>query len=335
MCQSDDHVSSPTHTSSPRRTVQLVDRACPTCGSRAHRVEAAGPDWEYGSCDGVFNFVACAECSTLYLEPRPASDDFDVIYPQTYYTRGGTRAAAPSAVAAAWRTVERRRTRDILRLVEPGRRRVLDVGCGDGRLLATLRRTPAARGWHLVGIEPALSDEARSAAVDLDLELHEGLYEAARFGRDAFDLVVAQQVIEHVVDPGAALAKMRDELRPGGHAILDTPNADGLDRALFRRSLWGGYHFPRHMTLFTPVTLAELAGRVGLDVVEVRPLLSPVFWVTSLHNAAVALGLPRAVTSRVTYRSLPLVALATLLDAPVLALTGRTSNMRAILRRRA
>jgi 2-polyprenyl-3-methyl-5-hydroxy-6-metoxy-1,4-benzoquinol methylase len=313
-----------------------VDRHCPTCGSGskpAARVVAAGRDYEYETCTNVFNFVACGACGTLYLSPGPARGDLGAIYPDDYYTRSeASGRGAGTLVRAAWGLVERRRAARLAVLLGAGRRRILDIGCGDGRLLRVLRRLGGA-DWVLEGIEYGLSDEAIRGAALAGIELRAGLHEEIDLGASRYDLIVAQQVIEHALDPGAMLTKIRRELVPGGHVVLDTPSCDGIDRALFGTRYWGGYHFPRHMTLFTPETLAVLARRCGLEVVLVKKLLSPVFWIMTLHNVGVGVGLPRRLTSRLTYRSLPLLALATAIELPNLALLGRTSNMRAVLRK--
>jgi SAM-dependent methyltransferase len=42
-------------------------------------------------------------------------------------------------------------------------------------------------------------------------------------GRGTFDVVICEQVIEHVVDPCAAARNLRDLCRPGGHVVVSTP----------------------------------------------------------------------------------------------------------------
>jgi SAM-dependent methyltransferase len=311
---------------------------CPGCGDDggAREEVARGLDYEYGTCANEFAFVRCGRCATVWLSPRPARDDLPAVYPAHYYAfvEAAGRGGAGPLVRAAWALVERRRARPLLDLIGPGPRAVLDIGCGDGRLLRALRSLGGPR-LELVGVEPGIPTDALTRAARGGIEIRSEHYEALDLGRDRFDLVVAQQVIEHVWDPGAVLAKVAAELAPGGHAVFDTPDLGGVDRRIFTgrsRAAWGGYHFPRHLTLFTPETLGALAARQGLEVVAVERLLSPVFWIMSLHNCAVMAGLPRRATERLTYRSAPLLALATAVELPNLVL-GRTSNMRVTLRR--
>jgi SAM-dependent methyltransferase len=91
----------------------------------------------------------------------------------------------------------------------PGR--VLEVGCLDGRYLERLRE----RGWSVAGID-IVPQEAR----------HIVRHDASRpfpFARE-FDLVIAAEVIEHVVETEAFLAHCAAVLKPGGTLILTTPN---------------------------------------------------------------------------------------------------------------
>ena len=106
--------------------------------------------------------------------------------------------------------------------------RVLDVGCGHGLYSLDLAR----RGAVLVGCDlerPALTD-ARQTAQALGLNgralflVADGA--ALPLPERAFDLVVCNCVLEHIVDDGAALAAMARSLRQGGILYLSVDNAD-------------------------------------------------------------------------------------------------------------
>lgn len=323
--------------STPRRKLELTERSCPTCGTLADettRVVARGVDYEYDTCSNVFSFLQCPRCDTVFLSPSPARADFKVIYPESYYTvaESSGEEGAGHIIRWAWDLTERRRAVALIELLGDGARQVLDIGCGDGRLLRVLNRRGRSR-WRLEGVDQGLRESAITTASREGITIREGFYEDLDLGGERFDLIVAQQVIEHSIEPGEMLEKAFGELVRGGHVVLDTPNYDGVDRRLFSRSIWGGYHFPRHMTLFTRKTLSQLARSRGFEVVSVESLLSPVYWIMTLHNVGVSAGLPRRVTSHLTYRSLPLIALATLIELPNVTILKRTSNMRMILRK--
>ncbi|MGX7704194.1 methionine biosynthesis protein MetW [Methylobacterium sp. Gmos1] len=105
----------------------------------------------------------------------------------------------------------------MLNLVEPGSR-VLDVGCGDGSLLALLRDR---RGVDGRGIE--LSREGVNACLTHGLPVIQGDADTdlAAYPDDAFDYVILSQTIQATRQPKEVLEHL---LRIGRHAIVSFPN---------------------------------------------------------------------------------------------------------------
>jgi SAM-dependent methyltransferase len=96
-------------------------------------------------------------------------------------------------------------------LPEPGGP-VLEVGCGEGRVLRDLKE----RGYDLTGLDasPSLLEAARGADPDGRYVL--GRAEDLPFEDDSFDLVVAYNVLMDVEDMPQAVAEIARVLRPGG-----------------------------------------------------------------------------------------------------------------------
>jgi len=144
----------------------------------------------------------------------------------------------------------------------PGR--VLDVGCSSGYLARPLREA----GARVVGIEldPAAAAEARAvceAVVVGDVESVDLPFEPA-----SFDVVLCGDVVEHLRDPGAALARLRPFLRPGGRLVLTTPNvANWVIRLSLLAGRWRytdrGILDRTHTHLFTRNTLTETVTQAG------------------------------------------------------------------------
>jgi 2-polyprenyl-3-methyl-5-hydroxy-6-metoxy-1,4-benzoquinol methylase len=145
--------------------------------------------------------------------------------------------------------------------------RVLDVGCSSGYLARPL----AERGNTIVGLE--LDPEAARAAEEfcelvlvgdvetMDLPLEPG----------SFDVVLGGDVIEHLRDPAATLARLRPLLRPGGRVVLSTPNvANWAIRLSLLSGRWRytdrGILDRSHTHLFTRATLAETLEQAGYRV---------------------------------------------------------------------
>jgi methionine biosynthesis protein MetW len=112
-------------------------------------------------------------------------------------------------------------TPGIVQRMIPRGSRILDVGCGNGRLGEILRDDG---GCTVLGIEP--SAERAGVARERGLEVIVGLFteELAR-SIETVDFVVFADVLEHLADPTALLLLARSVLKPGGSVIISVPNA--------------------------------------------------------------------------------------------------------------
>jgi SAM-dependent methyltransferase len=103
--------------------------------------------------------------------------------------------------------------------------RVLDYGCGLGQMITEGR----ARGLDIWGADTfeghyaAWSDELPTEVRDRVRKI-EGL--RADYPDAHFDVVLSNQVLEHVRDPEASIADMHRLLKPGGTLIASFPVAD-------------------------------------------------------------------------------------------------------------
>ena len=159
-------------------------------------------------------------------------------------------------------------------------RRILDIGCSAGGLGGALKRR---QGATVTGIELD-EDYARDAEDVLDTVLQGDVEQvlAERAGElGSFDLVIAADVLEHLIDPWTALRRAAELLEPGGSAIVSLPNMRYL--AVFWqlavRGRWprhaAGLFDATHLRWFTLTDARDLLEQAGLDVVRVEPI----YWV--------------------------------------------------------
>jgi SAM-dependent methyltransferase len=159
---------------------------------------------------------------------------------------------------------------------------LVDIGCGGGA--GTARLAQAIGATRVLGVDlsqPSLSD-ATDAGRYRGVRAS-GLAIPARGG--AADVVMLNDVIEHVVDPDALLDEIARVLRPGGVLLLSTPNlAAWFNRAALAvgtqpafsevslRAIHGrpGAEVVGHLRLFTLKALRSLLGARGFDVVAVH-----------------------------------------------------------------
>jgi 2-polyprenyl-3-methyl-5-hydroxy-6-metoxy-1,4-benzoquinol methylase len=126
---------------------------------------------------------------------------------------------------------------------------LLDYGCGKGLFVRFLGKRGYARAF---GYDPYGNPAGTGDPANLD--------------RAPFDMILLQDVIEHVEEPGALLAEMDGLLAPGGRIVVGTPNADRIDLARpddFLNEL----HAPYHRHIYTRDALETLGRSRGWQTV--------------------------------------------------------------------
>ncbi len=144
------------------------------------------------------------------------------------------------SLSIASRPAKRRLDYDLIAsFVTPGAR-VLDLGCGDGELMAQLVER---QGCQVRGIE--INEAAVGECIRRGLPVYHGdMMEGLGFFREgAFDLVILSQTLQQAVDPPRVIEEM---LRVGRSAIISFPNF-GYWRT--RAQLFFGGRMPRHELL--------------------------------------------------------------------------------------
>lgn len=147
---------------------------------------------------------------------------------------------------------------------------LLDVGCGSGTSLLEAK----ALGAMAFGIEA--DPNVKPIAVALGLTIHFGSLQDRPFPEQSFDLIVMNQVIEHLPDPDLALLTLRERLTQNGRMVLVFPNTGSLWRRL-SGSRWINWHIPYHLHHFNRGSFARMVRHCGLEVVHSRTI-TPNVW---------------------------------------------------------
>lgn len=142
-------------------------------------------------------------------------------------------------------------------------KRLLDVGAGSGKLVRYLR----GRGVDAHGIEPSRALFDRFLAGDPAFTCAT-LEEMRASEPQAFDIITAFDVIEHVPDPRGFLREVAAFLGAGGTFFASTPDVDSLVARLFGRR-WH-FYYPYHLSYLGPRTIASAAAPQGLRMLDVR-----------------------------------------------------------------
>ena len=221
-----------------------------------------------------FSYIQCANCRCLQISIVP--DDLARFYPAHYQSfnvqiipQHGWRACLGARRDYTMSTGKGNIGKFLNRLIPakadllsmasvPAEKtmKILDVGCGRGALLSTLRRAGFSR---LMGIDPYVSQ---------DIEILPGLFVrklSLEQVQEQFDLIMFHHVFEHIESNLETLQLCHQRLLPHGRILLRFPVADSYAWEEYSEN-WVQLDAPRHLFLHTKTSLELLANQTGLKI---------------------------------------------------------------------
>ena len=253
---------------------------CHVCGRELSEIWTTATDIEYGTTADRFAYRLCEVCDALSIDPLPL-ERLKEIYPPTYYSFASSDSPLEPERNLVTRVKARLDARTFKRALSHtpgGQVRILDVGGGTGDIASKLVR---AAGGGATGVVVDFDEPSIDLARRRGLEGFVGRFEDFQTD-ERFDVILMLNLIEHVADPSAMLARAGELLSTDGILWLQTPNFRALDATLFRRRGWAGLHCPRHWVLFSDRGLERALAAAGLEPVELRRTQGGAFWAGSL-----------------------------------------------------
>jgi SAM-dependent methyltransferase len=205
-----------------------------------------------------YRIARCRNCGLWFVNPQPTTEELKQFY--ATYDEG-----------VVWRGSEEHFNRGvrkaILRVKRPGM--VLDVGCGSGNFLRSMKEA----GFAPFGIEPSGTGSEYGRETH-GVDIYHGMIEdylAANRGR-RFDVITLLNVLEHLTDPAGTLRQLRQVLAPDGIIVIVVPDARFHDLIGRLRRLVGvsdpysfndkgflaAFRVPEHLCAFQPRTITSL-----------------------------------------------------------------------------
>ena len=208
---------------------------------------------------------ACARCGLVFLNPRMTAATYGRFYDGVY---------RPLVSAYHGRLIDARTIQDEQReyaadraafarpfIEGAGVKTLLDIGGSTGVVAAHFMRTFGLSGT-LIDPAPAEVEEARAYG----LETITGLVEEHQFGSRRFDLVLICQTVDHLLDVGGTLRRVRDLMTPGGRLFIDIVDF----RAAYLRN-WSVEDATKidHPYYLTQDTMEAYLRRAGFSVLRI------------------------------------------------------------------
>jgi SAM-dependent methyltransferase len=138
------------------------------------------------------------------------------------------------------------------------------VGCATGKFLRLVQQ----EGWEIWGVE-FNGHAARSAAKRLGATILNGDFVQAQLPGEYFDVICMFHVIEHMLDPLAAVRKIHALLRANGRLILECPDFGSRGAQKLGPS-WLHVQPKEHLYYFDESSLRNLLERSGFRTQKVR-----------------------------------------------------------------
>ncbi len=204
------------------------------------------PPWSGG------DLVRCGHCRLVFRAPVLEERAYEAHYAQ-----------APDSVWTSDRPRgDRKPVLDLIARHAPTARDILDLGCYDGSLLDRIDLPVRKYG---VEASRAAADVARDRGIEIvATALRELPTIAARF-----DIVMAIDVMEHVLDPSAFLLEMLRLTRPGGLVLVSTGNADAWPFRLAGATYWYSA-IAEHLSFVSDSWMRDFAGRHGVEILALE-----------------------------------------------------------------
>jgi hypothetical protein len=283
LCKEDISFFFPDHS-------QFKEIKCPACG---------GEKQLPGLVKHGFKYVRCADCSSLYLSPRPPAEMYATFYQQAKSVKFWHTHFYKETAADRRRRIYQPRAAIIAEWarhlgVKPGDNHLfVDIGSGYGIFLEEIRRLGLFD--RIMGIEPSpdLAWECQDRGFKVIQKQLEGL-ERRNFNAT---FATAFEVLEHVIDPFAFFSSAASILDSEGLLMLTTLTVSGFDIQV----LWENSKSvcpPHHINLLSVDGLRRLVERSGLKFIQFStPGKLDVDIVRNIHYENTDIQLPRFIDS--------------------------------------
>ncbi len=218
--------------------------------------------WDVCFRTSRFGLVRCVSCGVYRIDPPPIlqqekAGDFYTNYYELPISTDSQSTNATQRTSRFWRVVE------CVPELAKAKQTIVDIGCGEGALCSELH----VAGWsNVVGIDISSSRIVRARERYPHLQFHDQPLHETNIPMGVFDLLVMDNVIEHLIEPAHMLRQLQPYLKPNGHIVIITPNMNSGHFRLLGRG-WTPELAPHtHIFLFTQASLRRLLESTGFFV---------------------------------------------------------------------
>ena len=245
---------------------------CALCHSKEH-------SWrKVFSLNQDQDLVECRECGLFFNNFQRI--DFENIYSDDYFAEcenmdsyGGF--SNYSALEHGIQKMYRFAHIFILSKSSPSKKySLMEIGCSFGFFLKMFQKE---KNFSLLGVE--LSKKAAYEVKKQGINVFTIPFEELE-GTEKYDYITFFEVLEHTLSPVDVMKKVSYNLKPGGYAILSTPDIGSVCFSILKKR-WSSIHPSAHNYYFNKSTMKKLAEKADLELVSIHS--SQIMWSDSFH----------------------------------------------------
>jgi phenylacetate-CoA ligase len=224
------------------------------------------------------NLIFCSDCETYFIDPQPNQEFINNWYSEIEKKKRWKNDLSQAIKAnhkvneiyyeIYFRALEKNYNLD-------GKGSVLEIGCYDGLFLKKF----ADLGYNCKGID--LNEGFVKYGIEhYGLDLEYGNIFQFQFPDNSFDLIIFNQVLEHLIDPFNFLKEVYRILKPSGAIFLSVPNTESI-LLKAEKSFLKGYQkpgfldFPSHLFYFSKKSLQIMLNEIGFKNIYLQEFSSP------------------------------------------------------------
>ena len=250
--------------------------SCPICHSDQISLSLKAKD--YTVSEESFEIWECSNCSVRFTQNIPIAQKIGAYYQsEEYISHSNTNKGLVNSLYQIVRKITLRQKKRLI-VKSSGKKQgsILDIGCGTGEFLATMK----SAGWDTTGLEPDEGARLQAQQKGLAVEPSERLFDLAS---EQFDVITMWHVLEHVHQLHEYLDTIHRLLKKDGKLLIAVPNYLSKDATHYGEH-WAAYDVPRHLYHFTPEAMKVLQASHGLHIFSVKALTFDGFYVSILSE---------------------------------------------------
>jgi SAM-dependent methyltransferase len=277
--------------------MQNIETACKICQNTKENSFIVAKEMMFGTNES-FEYLLCENCNCLQIIHPPLN--MEAYYPTTYYAFDQSPIIKKSFLSKF--LAHRRNSYFLfknsilgyflgkihpnppLELISKTNIKrdstVLDIGCGSGHLLYSMR---LAGMKNILGADPYLSGEI---TYENGLKILKKDFSEIN---STWDLIMLHHVFEHMASPLEVLKQVYEKLNPGGKCMIRIPTTSSYAWQHYREN-WVQLDAPRHFFLHSTESINILAEASGLEIEKILyDSAAFQFWGSEQYKKGIAL----------------------------------------------